>query len=130
MKDIKVTLFDNLNEVEKEKTRAIAKAFYEIGIEAEKDSKKNCPVDTGRLRNSITFATSEHNSGKTYSYKDNKEKRFTENIGKVNNPNLLIVGTNVEYAEPNELRKHFLRNSLTNHKELYKDIMKKELEKN
>lgn len=51
----------------------IEKALEEIGIEAEGDCKQVTPVDTGRLRNSVTHIV---NGGEKY----------------------VAVGTNVEYA--------------------------------
>ena len=45
---------DHTDEVIEELGLAIARALEAIGIEAESDAAKLCPVDTGRLRNSIT----------------------------------------------------------------------------
>lgn len=59
-------------------------------------------VDTGRLRNSIT-----HREDKTTTY----------------------IGTNVEYAETNELnhpeKSHYLRNAVANHVEEFEGLAKK-----
>lgn len=64
---------DNTDEVIEKLGVAMARALEGIGIEAESDAAKICPVDTGRLRNSITHAV------------DGGEKAA-------------IIGTNVEYA--------------------------------
>ena len=80
-----------------------------IGGKAETYAKKLCPVDTGRLRNSITHQQ----------YDDNTE----------------VVGTNVEYAPYVELSHHarngklvpgkpFLRPAAEGHAEEYKEIIK------
>lgn len=53
-------------------TDGIAKALEEIGLVAEGAAKRLCPVDTGRLRNSITHALMGEDS--------------------------VAIGTNVEYA--------------------------------
>ena len=60
--------------------RAKAKALEIIGGKAESYAKKLCPVDTGRLRNSITHQQ----------YDDDTE----------------VVGSNVEYAPYVELGHH------------------------
>ena len=75
-----------------------------IGSRAEGHAKANCPVDTGRLRNSISNAVVD---------------------------NEVYIGTNVEYAPVQELydmshkvgRAHFLRDAATTHGDEYKRIM-------
>ena len=52
-------------------SQQIQKALKTIGLKAEGYAKKNCPVDTGRLRNSITHQ---------------------------NDKDTVYIGTNVEYA--------------------------------
>lgn len=61
--------FNNTDKVEKDVSKLVKDTLYNI----EKDAKRDCPVDTGRLRGSITT-----NIISTYSGE---------------------VGTNVEYAE-------------------------------
>ena len=51
---ISVDLTDNSEEIIKAKDDAIARALEAIGQQAEGYSKLLAPVDTGRLRNSIT----------------------------------------------------------------------------
>ena len=92
---------DALNGMEKAK----ATALELIGGKAESYAKKLCPVDTGRLRNSITHA------------------RFDENTE--------VIGTNVEYAPYVELGtykqapKPYLRPAAENHTGEYKAIIQK-----
>lgn len=91
----------------------ILDAFYKqvnlgmeaIGLTAEKHAKENCPVDTGRLRNSISHEV------------DQKD---------------VYIGTNVEYAAAVEFndfvhhatgRAHFLRDAATTHNDEYRAIM-------
>lgn len=84
------------------------------GGKAESYAKRRCPVDTGRLRNSITHAQ----------WDDKTE----------------VIGSNVEYAPFVELGHHtiggkqvkakpFLRPAAENHASEYRDIMQKELAK-
>lgn len=89
-----------------------------IGSKAEGHAKANCPVDTGRLRNSITFATA-HEQGTG----DDVKARPGEHE--------VYIGTNVEYAPVQELynmkhttgKAHFLRDAATTHGDEYKRIM-------
>ena len=113
-------------EVVNDNTDAFLSAFEQqvraglaaIGSTAEKHAKANCPVDTGRLRNSITFATA-HEQGKG----DEVKARPGEHE--------VYIGTNVEYAPVQELynmkhttgKAHFLRDAATTHGEEYKHIM-------
>lgn len=75
-----------------------------IGGKAESYAKAACPVDTGRLRNSITH------------------EQFSEDTE--------VIGTNVEYAPYVELGTHkmkarpYLRPAAENHTAEYKAIMK------
>lgn len=46
----------HVNEVLYKKQQAVDVALEMIGLKAEKYAKGKCPVDTGRLRNSITHA--------------------------------------------------------------------------
>lgn len=90
-------------------TPAIAKALEEIGLLAEGYAKKECPVDTGRLRNSITHAV-------------------------VSRERSVYVGTNVEYGPYVELgtrkraAKPFLRPAAENHGSQYRSILEGTLE--
>ena len=47
---------DNTDQVIEQLGVAIARALEAVGMEAESDAANLCPVDTGRLRNSITHA--------------------------------------------------------------------------
>lgn len=99
---------DNTDEVVDGINAAIARALETIGLVAEGYSKRICPVDTGRLRNSVTHEVS------------NGEKA-------------VYIGTNVEYAPYVELgtSKHkaqpFLRAAALGHKSEYASILEAEL---
>ena len=86
--------------------KATAKQIYALleawGIMGESFAKEECPVDTGRLRNSITHDVDD---------------------------NFAVIGTNIEYAEAvehNEQAKHssgnahFMRDAVTQHNDEYK----------
>ncbi len=122
-----VTITDNTEEYKKMLDETKKVILEAIGEKAEGYAKDGCPVDTGRLRNSITYATSEH-SGFTHSYTDDEGNSFSYNVGKTNDKDSVFIGTNVEYAEWNEFhnskKPHFLRNAATQHTPEYKEIVK------
>lgn len=70
-------IIDHSDEYIRAKNAAISKALEKIGLKAEGYAKLICPVDTGRLRNSISHTQADQD---------------TE-----------IIGTNVEYAPYVEL---------------------------
>lgn len=88
--------------------KALARALEEIGLAAEGYAKRLCPVDTGRLRNSITHVT-------RYGAK------------------AVYIGTNVEYAAYVELgtsrhkEQPYLRPAAQNHIGQYRAIIENEL---
>lgn len=88
--------------------RALVAALEEVGLVAEGYAKRACPVDTGRLRNSITHIVDEG----------------TRHV---------VIGTNVEYAPYVELgTRHqkpqpFLKPAANDHASTYKGIFRKHL---
>lgn len=100
---------DNRAQFQNAFNKALARALEEIGLAAEGYAKRLCPVDTGRLRNSITHVTS-------YGAK------------------AVCIGTNVEYARYVEYgtRKQkpqpYLRPAAADHQETYRSILKRNLE--
>jgi HK97 gp10 family phage protein len=66
------------NKLRKACPEAAKKAITKAALLVEKEAKLKCPVDTGRLRSSITH-------------------EITEEMG--GNANGAVVGTNVEYSE-------------------------------
>ena len=109
--DITIKITDNSDEfieILKGRTPVTLEA---CGLQAERSAKLLCPVDTGRLRNSITHATKEQT---------------------------VYIGTNVEYAASVETGhilpngsytapKPYLKPAIENNKEKYKAIMKRYL---
>lgn len=101
--NVKVT--SHVNEVISAKNEAIARALEAIGIQAEGDVASLAPVDTGRLRDSITHETHAEEES-------------------------VYVGTNVEYGKYQEygtsrMRAHpFLKPGIMKNLETYKSIAK------
>lgn len=125
--DVKVT--DNSAEFLSAAKEQIALALEAIGGEMEKHAKENCPVDTGRLRNSITFATSTaQGDANTSGGEDAKPEDYAQHGSASENE--VVVGTNVEYAPEQEYygkKSHFLKNAATGHSADYKRIVESAL---
>ena len=100
-----VKITSHVKEVIEAKNEAIARALEAIGIQAEGDVAELAPVDTGRLRDSITHEVDESEEA-------------------------VYVGTNVEYAAYQEygtskMKPHpFLKPGIMNNLETYKSIAK------
>ena len=96
------TYKDNTDEVLAALKKAKSRGLEAIGLTAEGHAKKETPVDTGRLRNSISHATDDEAA---------------------------YIGTNVEYAPYVDLGargrdgKHMLQRAATEHTDEYKRIM-------
>lgn len=96
------TYKDNTDEVLSALERAKKRGLEAIGLTAEGHAKKETPVDTGRLRNSVSHTTDDEAA---------------------------YIGTNVEYAPYVELGargrqgKHMLQRSATEHTDEYKRLM-------
>ena len=101
------TYKDNSKAVLDALQRAKKRGLEAIGLTAEGHAKKNTPVDTGRLRNSVSHATDDEAA---------------------------YIGTNVEYAPYVELgaqgRKgvHMLQRAATEHTDEYKRLMRESME--
>lgn len=99
---------DNREAIAEAIDRALVAALEEVGLVAEGYAKRACPVDTGRLRNSITHIVDEG----------------TRHV---------IIGTNVEYAPYVELGTRrqkpqpFLKPAAEDHYSTYKGIFLKHL---
>ena len=101
------TYNDNTDEVLAALKKAKKRGLEAIGLTAEGYAKKDTPVDTGRLRNSISHATDDEAA---------------------------YIGTNVEYAPYVELGTrgrqgvHMLQRAASEHADEYKQIMEEALE--
>lgn len=105
--DINFKMENDMTElIEKAAFEQIESALQKIGLQAERYSKLLCPVDTGRLRNSISHT---------------------------NDKNTAYIGTNVDYAAYVEMgtskqrAQPYLEPAIANHIEEYKSIVEREL---
>lgn len=105
---MEVVIKDNSDEFLKALPEQIEQALTAIGLTAESYAKRDCPVDTGRLRNSITNAV-----------------RTDEKA--------VYIGTNVEYAAFVELGtsrmkpRPYLKPAATQHNAEYKSLAEQAL---
>lgn len=111
-----------------------------IGMDVETAAKKLAPVDTGLLRNSITWAIAgEGANTQTYQANEGGGTGMYQGTAPENRPHQYTVhlGTNVEYAMVQETGsfKHvqgqspFLRPAVNNNIQHFKDIIVQELKK-
>ena len=106
MKNFSSNLEDNSDKILEAFNNAIERGLEAIGVTAEGYAKKDCPVDTGRLRNSIAYKIKEND---------------------------VYIGSNVEYAPSVELGTYrqraqpFLKPAAANHAKEYKDILEDSL---
>lgn len=95
---------NNIKLVQENIGNAIIKALEEIGVTAENYAAKLCPVDTGRLRASISHIIAPDEQA-------------------------VYIGTNVEYAQAVELgtskqeAQPYLKPAATDHKDKYQKIL-------
>lgn len=124
---------DNTDDILRKVAEAAEVALKQCGEVIEGYAKEDCPVDTGLLRNSISYGL----SGKpmnTQHYSDNAGEQHGE-YGNAPNTvaDAVYVGSNVEYAAPVEFRSmshqvgkaHFLRDAGMDHFDELKDKAEK-----
>lgn len=136
MADIDIKVTDNSGKILQNAVLAKLRALEMIGLQAERYAKEGCPVDTGRLRSSITHAV-KADEGKSYSYnfKDKetgKQTSETSKIGAGLTDSEVVIGTNVPYAFKQETVEsyhhtvggaHYLKNAAGNHSETYRKLI-------
>ena len=129
------TYKDNTDEVLSALEKAKIRGLTAIGMTAEGHAKKKITqakaVDTGRLRNSITFAVSGESANiSSYSGDHGEEGGTYSGTAPNDKDKAVYIGTGVEYAigiETGSHRKaggvHFLQDAASNHTDEYKRLM-------
>ena len=129
------TYKDNTDEVLSALGKAKIRGLTAIGMTAEGHAKKKITqakaVDTGRLRNSITFAVSGESANiSSYSGDHGEEGGTYSGTAPNDKEKAVYIGTGVEYAigiETGSHRKaggvHFLQDAATGHTDEYKRLM-------
>lgn len=140
--NIDVSLVSNADLVRNATEEQIEMALIAVGAKMESNAKAlYVPVDTGRLKNSITYALA-GGSAQISNYgpdaegnEDEQSKPYSGTApadpgGKVRS---VYVGSNVEYAQIVEegtsgrKGKHYLRDAVNNHIEEYKNLAERAL---
>ena len=130
MTTVKIYMRDHTPEFLRAMKEQVELGLEGIGAEAEGYAKDDCPVNSGRLRNSITFATKEFKSNGN----DREgEKASSAEMKKLATPEYgtVYIGTNVKYAPYVEYgdyahkigKNHFLRDAVADHGDHFKEIM-------
>ena len=126
---------DNTQEVLSALEKAKIRGLTAIGMTAEGHAKKKITqakaVDTGRLRNSITFAVSGESANiSSYSGDHGEEGGTYSGTAPNDKEKAVYIGTGVKYAagiETGSHRKaggvHFLQDAASNHSDEYKRLM-------
>ena len=139
MSDMLVKVTDNSNLTLAELEKLIPVALEMVGMQAEGNAKLHLEghVDTGLLRNSITYAIGGQSPAisayKADNPKPNKPSSGTYSGTAPGKDDTLYIGTNVEYAIYVEKGTSkmapvsFLRNAMSSHTEEYKKILEKVL---
>ena len=119
---------DNSAEVLAEMEASVKRALNAVGIQAERHAKDACPVKTGRLRGSITYATEDkHGAGESPAKPEDWDMHATPEEKSV------YIGTNVEYAafvengSSKRKKKPYLRPALENYGNEYQQIIERYL---
>lgn len=101
-----VKLFDNSDEVRSVFDEAIERALEEVGLAAEGYAKLACPVDTGRLRNSISHT------------QDDRAAYIGTNVE---------YGPYVEFGTSRQRAKPYIKPAVVDHVDEYKKIVERNL---
>lgn len=125
-----VRLTDNTKLIKNATDQQIEAALEAIGLKVEGYAKLLCPTKTGRLKNSITFATANYHSPGNSDIKAGETPAKPQEYAMKAKPrkNTLYLGTNVKYAAAVECGtsrqrpQPYLKPAATQHTDEYKTI--------
>lgn len=129
---MKIEVIDHTDEALEYLREQVQLGLGAIGEAMEGHAKEGCPIDTGRLRDSITYVTktAQGSAGPKAQEGDASPRGTPEELE-------VQVGTNVKYAKYQEFGDnmshrtggaHFLRNAAANHADEYKTILETALQ--
>ena len=131
-----VTIKSNKGEYTKALEEVAEKVLTMWGMQAESAAKKLCPVDTGLLRNSITWAIAGE-APNTSTYSANSGGASGSYSGQAQadkgGPRHVYIGSNVEYAPYQELgttkmkAQPFLAPAIEQNMDYFRNILETEL---
>lgn len=134
MADFSIIVKDYINDLDSALDAKLRLGLKAVGQEIEGKAKRNCPVDTGLLRNSITWALcGEAVASPEYHADDlSKSGTYSGTPPKDRDDELSVyVGSNVDYAVYVEYgdrshktgQAHFLRDAVQDNVGLYQSIL-------
>lgn len=130
-----IEIKNNFDEVEEAFREKIEAWLLAVGEDAASTAAEipNFPVDTGRLRNSITAVSEGHQSQPNKYSGEPAEPEDYQPHGQPE-PNSVYIGTNVDYAIYHELgtsrgipAKHFIQFGASAHARKYKQMLEEQL---
>lgn len=136
---IKVTIESNKPAYKKALDEVAEAVLTRWGMQTESSAKDLCPVETGLLHNSITWALAGQGANIT-EYSDDDGNQTGTYSGQApadwgKTPRHVHVGSNVEYAAYQELgtvkmrAQPYLRPAIEENKEYFRNILESELKK-
>lgn len=134
--EINVTFTSNKEEYEKALDLVAEKVLTMWGMQAESAAKRLCPVDTGLLRNSITYAVAgEGVANPTYRSNTGDKSGSYQGEAQADNGGArhVYIGSNVEYAPYQELgtakmtAQPYLRPAIEQNRAYFEQILESEL---
>lgn len=140
MSEFDFQIDSKIPELKRATQESITTALEAVGVQAQGNATAEITavgaIETGRLKNSITFAVSGQ-SGSTHNYSDDEGNRYSDEIGSTGDAkeNTVYLGTNVEYAPYVELGTYkmrarpFIRPAMEKNLSDYKDILIESLQK-
>ena len=99
---ITIEINSNLDKVLENVDKIREKTLQQIGMGVQRSASRACPRDTGRLSNSITYATQKKHSAVRGKAKISDGMQ----TGQAGDQYTVVVGTNVEYAAFVEMGHH------------------------
>lgn len=140
MADIDIRIVDHTGETLRDLDSNEDLILEALGLQATGYAQLNSPVDTGLLRNSLTYAiageqpvTSTYKANSADNSGNIREGRYEGSTTKQGNEKAVYIGTNVEYAVYQELgstktqAQPFIKPAIVDHKDEYKRIIEKGL---
>ena len=136
---VDVKIESNLRQYQLASDAVIVRVLTMWGMQGESAAKRLCPVDTGLLRNSITYALAGQEAAIT-TYQANSgdaSGTYSEQAPSDNgsSPRHVHIGTNVEYGPYQELgtikmaARPFLRPAIEQNRDYFRTILEGELKK-
>lgn len=134
--NISVNVTSNKDEYEKALDEVAEKVLTMWGMQAESAAKRLCPVDTGLLRNSITYAVAgEGVANPTYRSNTGSESGSYQGQAQADKGGArhVYIGSNVEYAPYQELgtskmaAQPYLRPAIEQNRDYFEQILRSEL---